>query len=234
MIFSIFRNRFLNFLRLQRAIKVEPISEQTFHKPFGLFYYRDKLYWEDYLRHSIFEYGLTTKRITQGEFAVVLGAKPWYVIPYENDPADFNVNNGVTNYKVRWETKDPAPDIVRPIFSVEIGPIYVNRTLAFAKVAPNCDLVFGTLGSKLCADDWISGTYTYNKESGVTKMISNQIEAGEVAWNDDGTKMYQINPCGNVVREYNYDAKTGDICNKMTANFVEMIKTFSPCRKIYV
>lgn len=137
------------------------------------------------------------------------------MIPYENDPSDFNANAGVSNYKVRWELKDPTPNIVRRIFAVESGSISVNRTLAFAKVAPNCDLVFGTLGTKLCGDDPISSTYTYNKKSGVTKITSNQIEAGEVAWNAEGTRMYQIDPCASVVRQYDYDAETGEICNKI-------------------
>lgn len=129
------------------------------------------------------------------------------------------INNGVTHYKALWDGEGPSANIVKPIFSVETD--IVNHTLAFAKVAPNCDLIFGTLGTKLCVDQSNSATYKYNRKSGVTIMLSNQIQAGEVEWNADGTKMYQIDPCGSVVREYSYDPKTGDICNgKQKSTFI--------------
>lgn len=185
-----------------------------FHKPFGLIYAKNKLYWVDYLFHSIYAYDLSTKQVSKGELS---GGtfQPWYIVPFAADPTRFYVNNGVTNYEVQWDGTSPNVNIVRPTFTVENGPMYVNHTLAFAQVAPNCDLVFGTLGTKLCVDQCNSGTYVHNKKSGVKKIIANQIEAGEVKWNADGTKMYQIDPCGDAVREYDYDAKTGKICNKI-------------------
>lgn len=204
--------------QLQRAQQIDPISQMKFHKPFGLFYYNNKLYWGDYLFHSVFAYDLSTKQVSRGEFP---GGtfQPWYVIPTENDPSILYVNDGVTNYKAQWDGTSPTANVKNPIFSVETGPKYTNRTLTFAKVAPNCDLVFGTLGTKLCVDKSISGTYKYNGKSGVKKIISNQIEAGEVEWNADGTKFYQIDPCGSVVHEYDYDAKTGKICKKIKPSF---------------
>lgn len=186
-----------------------------FHKPFGLFYCKNKLYWGDYLFHSTFAYDLTTKQISQGNLGETF--QPWYAIPTQNDPSKLYVNNGITNYKIRWDGISPTATVVRPTFSVETSPKYANRTLAFMKVAPNCDLVFGTLGTKLCVDQCNSATYKYNKKSGVKKLLSHQLLAGEVEWNADGTKLYQLDPCANVVREYDYDAKTGKICNKIIA-----------------
>lgn len=182
-----------------------------FHKPFGLFYYRNKLYWGDYLFHSVFAYDLTTQQISQGQLP---GGtfQPWYAIPTENDPSILYVNNGVTNYIVQWDGTNSNATVIRPTFSVETDPRYVNHTLAFARVAPNCDLVFGTLGTKLCVDKCNSGTYKYNEKSGVKRLLSHQQLAGDVEWNADGTKFYQLDPCGSVVREYDYDAKTGKIC----------------------
>lgn len=184
-----------------------------FHKPFGLFYSNNKLYWGDYLFHSIFAYDLCTKQVTRGEFPGDT-FQPWYVLPVENNPNLFLANNGVKNYLVQWDGKSPTANEIRPTFSVEND--IVNHTLAYAKVAPNCDIVFGTLGTKLCVDKSNSNTYVYNDKSGVRRILSNQIESGEVEWNADATKFYQIDPCGSVVREYDYDAETGQICIRNT------------------
>lgn len=176
-------------------------------------YSSNKLYWADYLFHSIFAYDLSTKEITRGKLP---GGtfQPWYVVPTEYDPSLFYVNNGTINYIIQWDGKCSNAKVVEQTFSVENK--IVNHTLAYAKVAPNCDIVFGTLGIKLCADKSNSGTYEYNDKSGVKKIISNQIESGEVEWNEDGTKFYQIGPCEDDVWEYDFDAKTGKICNKIS------------------
>lgn len=180
-----------------------------FHKPLNLFYYKNKLYWGDYLFHSLFAYDLRTKQISQGEFP---GGtfQPWYVLPIENNPSFFYTNDGTTNYLVQWDGTSPTANTIRPTFSVEKN--IANHTLTYANVAPNCDIVFGTLGTKLCADQSNSGTYEFNDKSGVRNILSNQLLSGTVEWNADATKFYQIDPCGSVVREYDYDRKTGKIC----------------------
>lgn len=132
------------------------------------------------------------------------------MIPTEDDPTLFYVNNDTTNYIVQWDGNCSNATLVGQTFSVEKN--IVNHTLAYAKVAPNCDIVFGTLGKKLCVDQTNSGTYEYNEKSGVKRIISNQIESGLVEWNENGTKLYQIGPCEDDVWEYDYDTKTGEIC----------------------
>lgn len=159
----------------------------------------------------MFSYDLATKEISRGEFR---GGTflPWYVIPTEDDPSVLYVNNGTTNYAAQWDQSRSTAELLDSIFSVESD--IVNHTLTYAKVAPNCDIVFGTLGTKLCADQSDSGTYVYNQETGVRKILSDQIESGVVEWNADGTKLYQIRPCEDDVYEYDYDAETGNICKK--------------------
>lgn len=159
----------------------------------------------------MFAYDLTTEEISQGEFpgGTLL---PWYVIPTEDDPSILYVNNGTTNYEAQWDQTSPTAELLDPIFSVESD--IANHTLTYAKVAPNCDIVFGTLGTKLCADQSNSGTYVYNDAIGVRKILSDQIESGLLEWNAEETKLYQIRPCEDDVYEYDYNARTGIICKK--------------------
>lgn len=158
----------------------------------------------------MFAYDLTTEEISQGEFpgGTLL---PWYVIPTAHDPSALYVNNGTTNYEAQWDQTSPT-ELLDPIFSVESD--IANHTLTYAKVAPNCDIVFGTLGTKLCADQSNSGTYVYNDAIGVRKILSDQIESGLLEWNAEETKLYQIRPCEDDVYEYDYNARTGIICKK--------------------
>lgn len=172
---------------------------------------KNNVYWADYLLGAIICYNTIDGQLYIGK--ITPAAMPWYVMPYKKKPNRFLINDGVKNYIVNWDSRSPTANVIKDAFTVENGPQYVNRTVAFAKVAPNNELVFGTLGTKLCVDQPISSTYRYTKQCAIQNIFSNQILAGAVDWNADGTKMYQISPCESVVREYHYDKKTGMLCN---------------------
>lgn len=202
----------LNLAKFQICYQISPISDETtkYPKPFGLYYdaQHRRLFWADYLLHQIVCYNLNDGRI----YAATTSPRidPWYIVPFENDPYLFLVNNGTTNYVIGWDTKSAAARIIRKDFAVETSS--VNNTCSIAKVAPNCDIIFGTLRTKLCIDGANSATYSYNEAAGIREIIQNQVTSGEVGWNADGTKFYQLDSCGGVVREYHYNRNTGLIC----------------------
>lgn len=190
---------------------IQPISDIKYKKPFGLFYDASnrKLFFADYLLNQIVCYDLTEKR-TYAATTSPITIEPWYIIPFEKDPNRFLVNDATTNYIVAWDTKSTTAKIIRSEFTVESQ--YVNKTCTIAKVAPNCEVIFGTLGKKLCVDESNSATYAYNERSGVRTIISHQMAAGEIEWNEDGSKFYQLSSCDAVVREYDYNRNNGKIC----------------------
>lgn len=152
---------------------------------------------------SIYRYEYSTQRIFG---ATVVGEEsPSFIVPVEGCDTEFVVGfNGVAKL-VRWDRVSEVATVIRTLFTA-----YGHMNYAMADRAGR--LYFGTLNNSLfCSAGADFAMYRYEKGI-VTKIVQNIKSSTGMAIDYKRNKFYQVDACNFRIVEFDYDPKTGDIC----------------------
>lgn len=116
---------------------------------------------------------------------------------------------------MEWFGEEPNPRIIRETFTIEAAPEYATNVLNIGQASPQGTFLGGTFINRICDSSAAptAGFYRYSKKCGVKKIsVPNLKVSAGIAWNADSTKLYHVSTCDRVVREFNYNPKTGKVC----------------------
>ncbi|XP_031627367.1 regucalcin-like [Contarinia nasturtii] len=137
------------------------------------------------------------------------------MIPLKECKNQFAIGNKRTVTIIEWGGNNEDARPVRQSFGVEESMKYTNNDWNVAKASPKCQFYGGTFRSDFCAETASANgnVYRYTKCTGTKKLLRNIRASSGIEWNEDNNKFYHTDSCSGVIREYDWDPKTGDICN---------------------
>lgn len=136
---------------------------------------------------------------------------PSFIVPLSKRCEDlFAVGIGHDIMKVHWDGESDKATIVDKILTVE--PEDQMSRLDIAKADPTGRLYFGTFSLSLCGNKTASrASYTYSEKDGVKKILSETFSTSGIAFNEDIKKAYIMDTCTAIIKEFDWNKKTGDI-----------------------
>lgn len=164
--------------------------------------------------HSIFRYCASTGKFYS---AYIEGkVSPSFIVPTEEQNV-FIVGDGHDGLMVRWDGLSEIATVSETLFSVETNN-QLSR-MGTARVDPLGRLYFGTFPQNFCAgNSSFASIYQYNKIEGVKQLFGGLQTTSGIAFNLLARKMYQLDTCTLLLREFDYNLLTGDIGKYVSNN----------------
>lgn len=135
-----------------------------------------------------------------------------FIIPTKKYRNQYAISDKRSVRVLEWDGILPVAKVVRDAFTVETGPEYESNNYNMAKASPKSKFYGGTFSVSLCAGYPNSALYRYTKCLGVKRLIADQLVSSGMDWNKEAKKFYFIELCRYVVREYDWNPKTEEIC----------------------
>lgn len=139
-----------------------------------------------------------------------------FLIPLKKDLNQFLVSDHLSATVIGWNGFDAVANVIRQTFTVEAIPGYATNLWSSAIASPKHTFVGGTFRKSICSSS--SGEpngelFTYSKKCGVQKIEIPDMKASNgLIFNAAGTKFYHVAACERLIREFDYNPKTGKIC----------------------
>jgi gluconolactonase len=117
---------------------------------------------------------------------------------------------------IEWDGQSPKGKLVRNIGEVETD--MPDNRWNDAKVDPVGRFYGGTMRLEACGDIFeksLGTFYRYSRKSGFVSLITNIGISNGLTWNKMMNKFYFIDSTALDIKEYDYDMKTGDICERL-------------------
>lgn len=144
------------------------------------------------------------------------GAASSFIIPLKNGENQFLISDKHTVSVIEWNGIDAVAKIVREVFTVETAPEYTNNNWNIGKASPTNSRQFygGTFRGNICSSESgsIASLYKFTKSKCVKSLVKCLKLSGGLDWNVEESLFYHIDSCDLVIREYNWDSFTGNIC----------------------
>lgn len=174
---------------------------------------RDRMIFPDYMNGTIASVDLKTGVVSR---AVVGNGtiKSTFMIQLKDNSDLFLISDGLRMRIIEWNCKDECATIVGdPPFSLETDPIYSQNLMDVAKATPQCGFIGGTYRCNICGNEPTANAaaYTYSEACGVKPFIEDIKVSGGIEFTNDNLA-YHVSSCENVVREYDYDPETQQLC----------------------
>lgn len=151
-----------------------------------------------------------------------------FIIPIKGCTDQFAVGFSDRVVKlIRWDGRSKTAMVISPIFGVEQDPMYASNHWHMAKADPKGGRLFGgTFRQELCSfSSAVNGSfYRYTKRKGAERIMGNIKASCGLEWNTKTNKFYYIDGCKNILREYDWNPKSGKICEQ-NVQFNEMKNT---------
>lgn len=138
---------------------------------------------------------------------------PAFAIQLKGNSNLFVVSNGLPLKIVEWNSVDPVATVVRDAFTPETDPKKSGNLWNIAKGTPQCGLIGGTYRSTICGKtpNAFGAGYIYSNKCGLRPFIEDIKSSSGLELTKDN-KLYHVESCKDVVREFDYDPKTQKIC----------------------
>lgn len=145
-----------------------------------------------------------------------------FVIPIEDEPKKFAVGIDKKVAVVQWDGRSRTCRVKGYLFEVESGQ---NSNINSGKCDPIGRLFVGTERKMNHIGDMFkkqaSHIFKYD-ECGKIEIIENVRIANGLAWDVNLSKMYHIDSAEFNIKVYNYDMKSGKVCDpEITFDFVQ-------------
>lgn len=198
---------------------MKPVTQDSFLKPFNPDWdeKNQRLCMADYADGLYLCYYPDENKIYSASVPGI--TVPWFLVRIKGKDGPLKQFATVKNHTItiiQWDGKYPHGSIVRDAFTLETDPKYASHSVDIAKASPQGNFYGGTIRQTLCSDssEVTGAAYKYDKCRGVQTIIPNQKIFGGLEWSPEGDKLYTVDSCGMVIREYEYNGKTGQICKK--------------------
>lgn len=137
-----------------------------------------------------------------------------FITPIYQKCNQFAVGCGRKLQIISWDGIAPTCKVIRTLFEVQPEDKYKEVRFNDGKCDPQGRLFVGTM--KYGGDEWSSrlGMLFKYTRGGKVEMIKDDIGISNgLCWNEKRKKFYFIDTTDYDVKEYDYDIKTGVICN---------------------
>lgn len=160
---------------------------------------------------SIFRYDYNEKQVYS---AYIDGAQtPIFIIPVNDCKKYTNLYAVGTGHDVKivsWQKGSNVAYIQRTLFTLEKdSPI---SQMAIGRPGPNGRLYVGTFTTGFCTGPNNSSFYMYTKSKGVQRLFGDVQSTNGVAVDRKRKKLYHLETCKQLLTQFDWDPKTGDIC----------------------
>lgn len=112
---------------------------------------------------------------------------------------------------IQWDGKSTSAQIVRKLFSIATGDD--SNTLDYARTDRNGNYYGGTFSmTEFCSAATNKSFYRHRTDNGVTRLFGGLLGTTGIAFNQKAKKLYHVGLCSLTIAEFDWDPKTGDIC----------------------
>lgn len=229
-------------------VQVKAISPNPWIQPYSPYWcpITGLLYMIDFMNGTIISYNDATKSTS---LAVLPIRAPSFLLKLTKYSNQFLISDHLSLSVVEWDGSGVVARKVRNTFSVETDPRFAANNWNVAKASKKGMFLGGTFRGSLCGNSSAAnaGLYSYNKCNGVQKIdIPDLKSSSGIAWNANGDVVYHVAACQRVIRAFDYDLKTGKLCNydriiiittirnllKITLCLQQMVESFSYTKEI--
>lgn len=141
-----------------------------------------------------------------------------FIIPVEGSKNEFAIGIGRRVGIISWDGKSPKAQLVRIALEVEKGEKYKTNRFNDAKADPTGRFYGGTMRLEECGDIFEAAEgnfYKYAKGEELSLLRTDVGVSNGLTWNAKNGKFYYIDTCTSDVKEFDYDAKTGNLCKSI-------------------
>lgn len=138
-----------------------------------------------------------------------------FIIPVEGAAGQFAVGIGRRVGIVQWDGRTPTAQLLRIAVEVEPEQRYLTNRWNDAKADPAGRLFGGTMRLEECGDIFEAAegsVYRFARDEPLAKLKTDVGVSNGLTWNERTGKFYYIDTCTSDVKEFDYDVKTGEIC----------------------
>lgn len=140
---------------------------------------------------------------------------PTLVIPARNKPDHYIVNSQKLVVLIKWK-QGKRVKIIEQLFRVENDPEKAANSLHMGMAHCNGKYILaGTFRGVLCSNlpNPYAGFYIYSRKTGVVHYpIPDMKTVGGVAMNAAGTQVFIVDICRHIVRCFDFNPDTGEMC----------------------
>lgn len=196
--------------------EVIPISSDKFAHAYSPHWDEctQSLYFLDFLNPDrvLNRYDLRENRIYSSTFS--RKEIPAFFIPLKNYQNQF-LGGIVRSAQIfQWNGYNDTAQVINTLFSVETAPKYNANYWNIAKASPKHQFFGSTYRTELCSSSSAANAslYRYTRKYGVERLIRDEKVPGGIDWNIKDKKFYHVDSCNGIIREFDYDPKTEEIC----------------------
>lgn len=135
-----------------------------------------------------------------------------FVLPVEGTTDQFLVGTKNEAKIIRWDGHSSKAELVRSVFQIENEEKF-NTRFNDAKSDPSGRFFGGTQRFDECNGPYDmanASLYSYDQKTGVKHLRKDVFISNGLTWINN--KFYYIDSCAYDVKEFDYDATTGDLC----------------------
>lgn len=195
------------------SYEVVPLSPEMWVHPYSMHYdhQTNNLYFSDLVDRKIHRFDLNENRDYPATIENDIAST--FIIPLKGFSDRFLVSDKHTVTIVQWNGRDPIARIVQETFTLETAAKYAGNNWNIAKASPHGQFYGGTFRKVTCSRSpgAIAGLYKYTKSKGVKRLANCLKVSGGIEWNSKENLFYHTDSCNLVIREYDWNPKTGDI-----------------------
>lgn len=192
-----------------------PISRKKWAQPYSLHYDAptNSLFFSDYVDRTINRFDLDENHVYTASIENDIAST--FIIPLKGFKNRYVVSDKLTVTVIEWDGKEKVAGIVRDEFSVEKTGKYKSNNWNIAKASPSCTFYGGTFRGELCSENPGASAflYRYTRSNGPKHLLRCLKLSGGIDWNINENLFYHADSCNEVIREFDYDPKTGNIGN---------------------
>lgn len=170
----------------------------------------DNLYWTDIIGGQIFRYDLTTSRVYT---ARILGETYIsFIVPVDGTTNQYIVGAGKRLLLITWDGVHTMAQIVRILTELPFDGVRFND----AQTDSRGRLYLGTMiseetGTVFDFKKRVGSLYRFTIEEGLVELKGKVGMSNGLAFNDAGNTMYFVDSYDLHIKQYMFDAKTGNI-----------------------
>lgn len=155
---------------------------------------------------QVFRYDYDTGAVYSAYVVGETGAS--FIMPVNGSDNEFVVGFDGGPKVVRWDGKSTTAQVLRTLFTVP------QISMDYAIADPKGRLFVGTFNSvEFCSGPSNQIFYRYTSNNILTPLFSDVWSSNGLAINRKTNKLYHSDACSYKIAEFDYNPKTGDICN---------------------
>lgn len=124
----------------------------------------------------------------------------------------FGIGNEHGVNLIRWNGKTTEAQLIGPRKLMNAEESDPKSHMNVAQADRKGRLYFGTFSLDFCNSPANKSFYRYTVERGIDRIVFGLYGTSGIAINEDAKKIYHTDPCSLFITEFDFDPRTGDLC----------------------